>query len=85
LNHIIELPNYFIAIIDSEKKLLSFPFFVDEYDTRQTISTGLEKYKESSSNTSQVISTKRPLSLNKEILQKRLRQKKRLELFLLSG
>lgn len=76
LNHLIELPNFFIAIVDSEKKMLSFPFFVDEHDTQKTISTGLERYKESTSNTSRVISTKSPLFLKKDILQERLKQKK---------
>ncbi|MCP4669853.1 MAG: PAS domain S-box protein, partial [Desulfobacula sp.] len=76
LNHLIELPNFFIAIVDNEKKLLSFPFFVDEHDTQQTITMGLEKYVESTSNTSRVISTKKPLFLKKEILKKRLRQQK---------
>jgi len=70
------LPNFFIAIVDSKKKRLQFPFFVDEHDTQQTISTGLEKYKESTSNTSRVISTKRPLFLKKDLLQRRLKQKK---------
>ena len=76
LNQIIGLPNFFIAIVDSKKKLLHFPFFVDEHDTQQTISTGLEKYKESTSNTSRVISTKRPLFLKKDLLQRRLKLKK---------
>jgi len=76
LNLLIDLPNFFIAIVDSEKRLLSFPFFIDEHDTQDTITKGLEKYEESTSNTSQVIRTKRPIVLKKNQLQKRLRKKK---------
>jgi PAS domain S-box-containing protein len=76
LNLLIDLPNFFIAIVDSEKKLLSFPFFIDEHDTQDTITKGLEKYEESTSNTSQVIRTKSPIVLKKNQLQRRLRKKK---------
>jgi PAS domain S-box-containing protein len=76
LDHIIQLSNFFIAIVDKKKRLLSFPFFVDENDTQQTITMGLEKYEESTSNTSRVISTRKPLFLRKESLLKRLKQKK---------
>jgi len=76
LNHLIDLPNFFIAIVDSEKKLLSFPFFIDEHDTQDTITKGLEKYEKSTSNTSQVIREKSPIVLKKNQLQRRLRKKK---------
>ncbi len=76
LNELIELPNLFIAIVDKEKKLLSFPFFVDENDTEETITRGLEKYESSTSNTSRVILKKKPLFLKREILQKQLKEKR---------
>ncbi len=76
LNRLIKLPNCFIAIVDTEKKRLSFPFFVDEFDTIEVITRGLEKYEESTSNTSQVIFSKKPLLLTKKMLRQKKEQQK---------
>jgi len=76
LNKLIELPNFFIAIADREKNRLSFPFFIDENDTRETIHTGLENYEANTSNTSQLILKKKPLFLRKEMLRLKHKQKR---------
>ncbi len=76
LNRLIKVPNCFIAIVDNEKKRLSFPFFIDEYDTREFITQGLEKYEQSTSNTSQVIKTGKSLLLTKTMLQEKRKQKR---------
>ncbi len=76
LNAVIHLPNFFIALVDRKKKRLTFPFFIDERDTRETIAAGLEKYETSTSNTSRVIFRKKPLFLKRSELQQRQAEKK---------
>jgi signal transduction histidine kinase/CheY-like chemotaxis protein/GAF domain-containing protein/HPt (histidine-containing phosphotransfer) domain-containing protein len=76
LNMLIKLPNFFIALVDKEKEQLYFPFFVDEKDSIETISIGIEKYKDTKSHTSQVILSKRPLFLTRQMLEQNRKKKK---------
>ncbi|MCP4023508.1 MAG: GAF domain-containing protein, partial [Desulfobacteraceae bacterium] len=75
LNMLIELPNFFIALVDKEKKNMSFPFFIDEHDSQETIASGLENYEQSASLTNQVVQNKKPLFLTQERLEDNARQK----------
>ncbi|MCF6247632.1 MAG: GAF domain-containing protein [Desulfobacula sp.] len=76
LNKLIKLPNFFLAVVNKGKKRLSFPFFIDEHDTKEDITKGLEKYEESTSNTSRIILSKKPLFLTNEMLKAKHKQKK---------
>lgn len=75
LNRLIPLPNCFIAIVDNVKKKLTFPFFLDEYDSKAYLSRELESYEKKDSNTSQVIRSRKPLLLKKEALREKCKRK----------
>ncbi|MEO8232453.1 MAG: PAS domain S-box protein [Ignavibacteriota bacterium] len=63
LSDVLPVDNFFIAIYDKEKNLLSFPYFVDEFDEPYETappSNGLTEY---------VLRTGKPLHVNEEIFK----------------
>ncbi|MCD4744426.1 MAG: GAF domain-containing protein, partial [Desulfobacteraceae bacterium] len=76
LNTLIELPNFFIAIVDEEKKVMNFPFYRDEYDLLETIFFTIDNLEEKGTITTDVIKSKKALFLKKEELEKIAEQNK---------
>jgi len=69
LNQVIDGTNFFIALYDSEKRTLTFPYYKDEKDKDQE--DVVVKYDVSDSLTGQVIIDRKPVLLNKETLLER--------------
>ena len=72
LSQVIDGTNFFIALYDSGKRTLNFPYFRDEKDKGQE--DVVVKYDVSESLTGQVIIDRKPVLLNKEALLKRKSQ-----------
>ncbi|MCK5097828.1 MAG: response regulator, partial [Desulfobacteraceae bacterium] len=76
LNALIELPNFYIAIVDEEKKAMYFPFYKDEYDSEETLSFTVDDYEKTNSITTEVIESKKALFFKKEELKAKAEEKK---------
>ncbi|MCP4022923.1 MAG: PAS domain S-box protein [Desulfobacteraceae bacterium] len=68
LNRLVHMPNFFIAIYEKENGIYSFPYFMDEVDKFDHVDNRQFKTK---SLTREVILKKKPLFLNKKMLEKR--------------
>lgn len=73
LSRIIELPNLFIALYYREQDRITFPYYVDEYDTEAEI---IENFTERDSLTAEVIKARQPIFLTEAMLQERVRQQR---------
>ncbi len=71
LNLLIELPNFFICLLDEKKDVMYFPFYQDEYDSEKTISYTVDYCETNNYISTDVIKNKKPILLTKEILDKR--------------
>ncbi len=69
LDELMGLPNLYIAIYDKKKKLLYFPFYVDEYDNHEN--SIVEDITKERTLTTEVILAEHPLFLNSDMLLKR--------------
>jgi len=69
LDELMELPNLYIAIYDKKKKLIYFPFYVDEYDDHGD--SLVEDIAEGHTLTTEVILAEKSLLLTSEMLLKR--------------
>ncbi len=70
LNHLIKLPNFFICIVESEEKTMTFAYYVDEYDEKYT--GRVVNYEEDSRFiTLEAIKSKKPLLLSQSDLKER--------------
>lgn len=69
LDELMDLPNLYIAIYDKKKKLIHFPFYVDEYDDHED--SLVEEIAEERTLTAEVILAKKPLLLTSDMLLKR--------------
>ena len=69
LDELMDLPNLYIAIYDKKKKLIYFPFYVDEYDDHGD--SLVEDIAEERTLTTEVILAEKPLFLTLEMLLKR--------------
>jgi len=74
LNMLIELPNFFICIVDEEKMIMDFPLYIDEYDSDQTVFKTVDYSHDSHYITVDIIKSKKPLFLTESILKKRVDQ-----------
>jgi len=68
LKKIIDLDNFFIAIYDKETSRVSFPYFVDQFDSGNVYA---DQFSEENSLTGTVITSQKTLFLNKFELQQR--------------
>lgn len=73
LNRLIHTPNFYISIYDREKQLLHFPYYKDEMDDENHEAIVLFKEK---SLTGEVISNKKPMFLDKSMLELRYQEKR---------
>lgn len=72
LNRLINLPNFFICLVDREENTLHFPFYQDEYDSEKTISfTARFDPGAGGTITSEVINSKQPLFLTRDLLRQK--------------
>ncbi len=73
LNHLLTLPNFYIAIYDEKKRTIHFPFYVDEHDEQFHGNHYYAEriFVEDNSLTSEVIVKQRPVYLNEKQLKKR--------------
>lgn len=70
LNNLKPLPNFFICLVEEDKKVMNFPFYIDEFDEDSVIRT--VNYDENSSFiTIDVIKSRKPLFLDERQLEKR--------------
>lgn len=78
LNRLLVLPNFYIAIFDSKKQTIHFPFYVDEHDALPHADNYYDErpFMKDNSLTSEVIVKQRPLYLNENQLKKREEKKK---------
>ncbi|MCD4678410.1 MAG: GAF domain-containing protein, partial [Desulfobacula sp.] len=65
LNILISLPNFFISIVEEDKRLMHFPLYIDEYD-EDNISFTVDYSETSNYITADVIRSKKPLFLKKK-------------------
>lgn len=75
LNQLIPLPNFFICIVEEEKKRMHFPLYIDEYD-QDSLVRSVQYDENSRFITVDVINSKKPLFLDKAALEKRHRSNK---------
>ncbi len=68
LNNLLSLPNFYIALYDSKKRMIHFPFHVDELDDQYYAE---RVFVEDNSLTSEVIIKQRPVFLDEKQLEKR--------------
>ena len=68
LGEVINLKNFFIAIYYKEARRVSFPYFVDQFDSGSIYA---DQFSENNSLTGTVITTQKPVFLNKSELQQR--------------
>jgi two-component system cell cycle sensor histidine kinase/response regulator CckA len=68
LNKVIDLNNFFIAIYDKKAGRISFPYFVDQFDSGSVYT---DQFSEENSLTGTVITTQTTVCLNKAELQQR--------------
>ena len=68
LGDVIDLTNFFIAIYDKDTKRVSFPYFVDQYDSDTVYA---DQINEKNSLTGEVITSQSPFFLNKTDLRER--------------
>jgi two-component system cell cycle sensor histidine kinase/response regulator CckA len=68
LGKVIDLTNFYIAIYYKEAKRVSFPYFVDQFDSGDVYA---DRFSTENSLTGTVITTQKPLFLNKSELQQR--------------
>ena len=68
LNWLMALPNFFIAIVNDDKNSLHFPFYLDEYDSEETLSFTVDNIYESNYITTDVLKSKKPLFLTQEMV-----------------
>ncbi len=71
LNNLMKLPNFFIGILKDDKKSLHFPFYLDEYDSEETISFTVNNVFETNYITADVLRSKKPVFLTEEMARKR--------------
>ncbi len=69
LGEIIDLKNFYIALYHKQARRISFPYFVDQFDTDTTYT---DRFTEENSLTGEVILAQRPVSLNQSDLQQRV-------------
>ena len=69
LDELMDLPNLYIALYDKNKKLIYFPFYVDEYDNHEDFL--VEDITKEHTLTTEVILAGKPLFFTKEMLLKR--------------
>ncbi|RPI74514.1 MAG: GAF domain-containing protein, partial [Desulfobacteraceae bacterium] len=65
LSQIIDVGNFFIAIYDREKDIISFPYIVDEIDRIEDFGSQIVQASRSSSLSAEIIKTGSPLFINK--------------------
>jgi len=70
LNTLIELPNFYIAIVDTKTKSMHSPFYEDQYESEEISSMFVPDIDKRSSITIDVIHSKKPLFLKKNVLKK---------------
>ncbi len=68
LGKVIDLTNFYIAIYYKEAKRVSFPYFVDQFDSGDVYA---DRFSTENSLTGTVITTQKPLFLNKSELKQR--------------
>jgi diguanylate cyclase (GGDEF)-like protein/PAS domain S-box-containing protein len=71
LNLLIELPNFFICLLDEKKDVMYFPFYRDEYDSEKTIAYTVDYCETNNYISTDVIKNKKPILLTKDMLDKR--------------
>lgn len=71
LNGLIQLPNFFIALLDEERQNLHFPFYLDEYDTEDVISPILQNIFDTNYITTEVLRSKKPLFIDEETAKRK--------------
>ncbi|NOX33799.1 MAG: response regulator [Deltaproteobacteria bacterium] len=72
LNRLMALPNFFIAILNGDNNSLHFSFYLDEYDSEETISSfTINNIYETNLITKDVLKSKKPLFLSREMVKKR--------------
>ncbi len=72
LDELMDLPNLYIAQYDKKKKLIYFPFYVDEYDNHED--SFVEDITKAHTLTSEVILAEKPLFLTQDMLLKRKKE-----------
>ncbi len=72
LDELMNLPNLYIAQYDKKKKLIYFPFYVDEYDSHED--SFVEDITKVHTLTSEVILAEKPLFLTQDMLLKRKKE-----------
>ncbi len=71
LNRLISLPNFFICLLTKDNKKMHFPFYLDEYDSEETISFTIDYNESNNYMSTDVIQSKKPIWLSKEMIEKR--------------
>jgi len=74
LNRVIFFPNFFICLLSKDKKKMHFPFYLDEYDSEETISFTVEYDESNNYISTEVINKKETILLTKEMIDKRVAQ-----------
>ena len=70
LNQLKTLPNFYICIVEEEKKFMHFPFYIDEFD-QDNLELSVHYNEKSNFLTIDVIKSKKPVLLDKKELEKR--------------
>lgn len=73
LGEIIDLRNFYIAIYHKQKRRISFPYFIDQFDTDTVYS---DQFSEENSLTGEVILAQKPVFLNQSDLDFRAAEKR---------
>ena len=73
LGDIIDLSNFYIAIYSKQTRRISFPYFIDQFDTDTIYS---KQFSEENSLTGEVILAKKPVFLGQSDLQQRFTDKR---------
>ena len=68
LGEVIDVTNFYIAIYHKDEKRVSFPYFVDQFDSNNVYT---DRFSEENSLTGTVITTKKPVFLNELELKQR--------------
>ncbi|MCG8617039.1 MAG: GAF domain-containing protein, partial [Desulfobacterales bacterium] len=76
LNRIIPLPNFLICVVDEEKELLHFPFFIDEHDTGDSVPVTLTFREAANTITAEVINTRQARFYTDQMIKERAKREK---------
>ena len=71
LGEIIDLRNFYIALYHKQARKISFPYFIDQYDSDTEYS---DEFSEGSSLTGEVILAQKPVFLHQQDLQQRVQE-----------